>query len=99
MRKKLLAGLTIGFFMLGIAVIANATLWDRGNGLIYDDVLNITWLQDANYAMTSNYDPDGEIHWQDAMDWVDQLTYGGMMIGGFLRLLIIWMEVDLIEVT
>jgi hypothetical protein len=29
---------------------AQATLLDRGNGLIYDDVLNITWLQDANYT-------------------------------------------------
>ena len=28
--------------------VANATLWDRGAGLIYDDVLNVTWLQDAN---------------------------------------------------
>ena len=30
-----------------------AALHDRGSGLIYDDVLNITWLQDANYAKTS----------------------------------------------
>lgn len=32
--------------------LANATLWDRGGGLIYDDVLDITWLQDANYPAT-----------------------------------------------
>jgi len=30
-------------------------LIDRGNGMIYDDVLDITWLQDANYAFTSGY--------------------------------------------
>jgi len=30
----------------------NATLWDRGGGLIYDDVLDVTWLQNANYAAT-----------------------------------------------
>lgn len=29
---------------------AQAALIDRGGGMIYDDVLNITWLQDANYA-------------------------------------------------
>jgi hypothetical protein len=29
---------------------ANAKLIDRGNGLVYDDSLNITWLQNANYA-------------------------------------------------
>ena len=30
--------------------VAHAALWDRGGGLLYDDVLNVTWLQDANYA-------------------------------------------------
>jgi hypothetical protein len=37
---------------LSFSGAANALLFDRGNGLIYDDVLNITWLQDANYAAT-----------------------------------------------
>lgn len=27
---------------------ANAALVDRGGGLIYDTILNVTWLQDAN---------------------------------------------------
>ena len=30
---------------------SHAALIDRGGGLIYDDVLNITWLQDAGYAL------------------------------------------------
>ena len=34
---------------------AQAALVDRGGGMLYDTVLNITWLQDANYAKTSNY--------------------------------------------
>ena len=34
---------------------ADATLIDRGQGMIYDTDLNITWLQDANYAKTSHY--------------------------------------------
>ena len=42
-----------------ISSSSHAALYDRGNGLIYDDVLNITWMQDANYAKTSGYDPDG----------------------------------------
>jgi hypothetical protein len=29
-----------------------AALFNRGNGLIYDDVLDITWMQDANYTFT-----------------------------------------------
>ncbi|NNF16437.1 MAG: hypothetical protein HKN70_06795 [Gammaproteobacteria bacterium] len=36
-----------------LSVSTTAALHDRGNGLIYDDVLDITWLQDANYALTS----------------------------------------------
>lgn len=55
----------------------HATLFDRGGGLIYDDVLNITWLQDANYAMTSGYDADGLMTWAETMTWADTLVYGG----------------------
>lgn len=54
-----------------------AALYDRGQGLIYDDVLNITWLQDANYAKTSGYDSDGLMNWQDANTWAASLSYGG----------------------
>jgi len=32
---------------------AQAALHDRGGGLVYDDVLNVTWLADANYAGTT----------------------------------------------
>ena len=76
---------------LGFAGAADATLYDRGNGLIYDDVLNITWLQDANYAKTSGYAAanlendggyddilaDGRMGWDAAKTWADQLVYGG----------------------
>ncbi len=51
----------IVFWSVGVA---NAALWDRGGGLIYDDVLDITWLQDANYAGTT-------------INWADQLVYQG----------------------
>ena len=34
---------------------AQAALVDRGNGLLYDNVLNLTWLQDANYAKTWDF--------------------------------------------
>ena len=50
--------------LVGLSLItlsANAALYDRGNGLIYDDVLDITWLQDANHAKTSGYDRDGRM--------------------------------------
>lgn len=49
---KLLAGL----LAMGISGAAQAALHDRGGGLIYDDVLDVTWLQDANYGAGSSYD-------------------------------------------
>jgi len=56
---------------------AQATLFDRGGGLIYDDVLDVTWLQDANYAMTSGYAADGLMTWDEATAWAANLSYGG----------------------
>lgn len=58
---------------------AQAALIERGGGMIYDDVLKITWLKDANYARTSGYgwNPDGRMNWDDAMEWAENLVYGG----------------------
>lgn len=61
----------------GIVGNANAALWDRSGGLIYDDDLNITWLADANYAQTSGYDSDGLMSWNDANTWAANLSLGG----------------------
>lgn len=62
-----------------VAMPAGATLYDRGNGLIYDDVLDVTWLQDTNYAYTSGYQlaNEGRMTWDQATIWADQLVYGG----------------------
>ena len=57
--------------------VGSSCLLDRGGGLIYDDVLNVTWLQDANYAKTSGYDADGQMTWTDANAWAASLVYGG----------------------
>jgi hypothetical protein len=56
---------------------AHASLFDRGGGLLYDNVLNITWLADANYAKTSGYSADGLMNWVDANAWADGLSFGG----------------------
>jgi hypothetical protein len=45
--------------------------------MVYDDVLKITWLQDANYAQTSGYDTAGQMDWNAAMTWANNLSYGG----------------------
>ncbi len=43
------------------ALSAHAGLVNRGGGLIYDNVLNITWLADFNYVQTSGYTAAGVI--------------------------------------
>lgn len=63
---------------------SQAALIDRGGGLIYDTDLNITWLQDANYAKTSGYTDilypypsgsSGSMAWSQASTWVANLVY------------------------
>lgn len=67
-----LAIATVGLLLSGAA---QAELHDRGGGLLYDDVLNVTWLGDANYAKTSNYDADGRMTWNAAKTWATNLSY------------------------
>lgn len=40
------------FGLVGLFNTSHATLNDLGNGLVNDDVLNITWMQDANLFKT-----------------------------------------------
>jgi hypothetical protein len=61
----------------GLSGTVQAALHDRGGGLIYDDALNVTWLQDANYAKTSGYDADGLMTWHEATAWAEQLNING----------------------
>lgn len=55
--------------------VSHAALIDRGGGLIYDDVLNVTWLQDAQYTITTGYNPFGRLSWAEANEWVANLEY------------------------
>lgn len=65
--------------MVGVSAslsgVVHAALFDRGGGLLYDDVLKVTWLQDANYAKTSGYDADGKMTWVAANSWAAGLVY------------------------
>lgn len=65
------------FALLLVCGTAQAALHDRGGGMLFDDVLNVTWLQDANYARTSGYDTDGRMTWSAANVWAANLSYGG----------------------
>ena len=80
--KNLIIVICIGVICIGIVSRADAALLSRLNGqAYYDDVANLTWLADANYAQTSGYDADGGMPWQVANDWAAQLTVGG--VGGW----------------
>ena len=48
---------------------AQATLIDRGGGLIYDTDLNITWTQQAGDGVLRN--------WAGANAWATALVFGG----------------------
>lgn len=69
--KRLLIVLVLGAYSLS----AQSALIDRGGGLIYDDVLDVTWLQDANYAFTNGDDFDGRMSWALANAWATDLIY------------------------
>ncbi|HEG42973.1 MAG TPA: DUF1566 domain-containing protein [Phycisphaerales bacterium] len=73
MKKSLI--ILIMVMVFGSTVSVHALLIDRGGGLIYDDVLDITWLQDASYAQTSGYDADGWMAWSNAVTWAENLSY------------------------
>lgn len=70
-KKSIAVALVLG----ALSFASDAALIDRGSGLLYDDVLNVTWLQDANYSKTSGYDADGKMNWADANTWAANLVY------------------------
>jgi len=60
------------FMLCTWSTVGNAALVDRGGGFIYDPVLDVTWLQDANI--------NGLGTWADQVAWADGLTatYNGI---------------------
>lgn len=76
-----------------VSMRAGAAFLDRGNGMIYDDATNLTWLQDTRYAYTIGFqgtvvrdewgrtqpsvDQYGRMNWSEAMRLADELKYGG----------------------
>ena len=66
---KLLGAVFVVLYSL-VSTSANAALLNRGNGLIYDTDLDITWLQDfqlGGFAGT----------WEEANGWAQSLVFGG----------------------
>ncbi|MDP2325625.1 MAG: DUF1566 domain-containing protein [Gammaproteobacteria bacterium] len=69
-------GLILSFFALS----ANAALISRAGGqAYYDDVLNITWVADANLAATNTFgvtgiNANGTMTWNKAIEWSTALN-------------------------
>ena len=67
MKTKFLATLVLS---IGLSTGAQAALFDRGSGMVYDSTQDITWAADANLAQTS-------MTWGDAVAWAGKLDLGG----------------------
>ena len=68
-------GVVLGLTTCG----ANAALYSRDNGqMVYDDVLNVTWLADWNASKGyGDADPDGRMTWGAANTWANTLVVDG----------------------
>jgi len=86
MRLSIPACLAAAFLALGQPATAWAEtvhqdyppgLHDRGNGLIYDEHLNITFLANANQARAQGLGVNGRLTFEQARQFVDQLVYAG----------------------
>ncbi|WDD96653.1 PEP-CTERM sorting domain-containing protein [Thalassomonas actiniarum] len=74
-KNVIKAGLLLTAFT--VTSQANAGLFLRDGGMVYDDVLDITWMQDANYAWSSGSHINGKMTWYEAKTRADNLVYGG----------------------
>lgn len=80
--KTQLSLISSGLVTCLVAGTAHAALQGRDlNGsagsfeAYYDTVLDITWLADANHALTSGYDADGRMTWSAANVWASNLSF------------------------
>jgi hypothetical protein len=64
-------GLVVAGLVLGLALPGQATLIDRGGGFIYDDVLDITWTQNAGLSGSDTW--DNQVAWADQLSLVDSV--------------------------
>lgn len=69
MKFSRLMKLTCSFLLL-VSIGSNAGLINRGSGMIYDDVLDITWLQNANLSGSAS-------NWNSSTQWASDLVFGG----------------------
>mgnify|MGYP002713086005 CR=1 FL=1 len=84
MELKLSSILGAGILACCVSSTSHASLIDGGNGLVYDTVLDITWLTDANLALSNTFgvtgmDVDGYMTWDTGMDWISAMNTANYM--------------------
>lgn len=63
---------------------AGAALINRGDGMIYDTALNVTWLSNADLAATDSFGvlgiaSGGQMTWSTAQDWITAMNASGYL--------------------
>ena len=74
MKTKSLVTLALG---VSLSTGAQADLFDRGGGMVYDSAQNITWAADPNLPQTLGNSVDGKMTWSEAVAWTSHLELGG----------------------
>lgn len=72
-----------GALTLVAAAAAQATLHDRGQGFIYDDVLDLTWLQDTNIRALQIPAGGGYLSYWEAKAFVESELGFDLANGGY----------------
>lgn len=67
--KRIFSVIIILIIIFGLTVTTYATLFDMGDGTVYDNKMQLSWLMDAGMG--------GQQNWDDAMAWADSLVYTG----------------------
>lgn len=89
MINSIIRILSISVMTFGLATTAQATLeWRLGGKAVYDTDTDITWLADASAASANIYDNgdfnnDGLMTWNNAIDWLANLNVAGVTGGWY----------------
>jgi len=82
--KSRLLGAVCAFVITQISISVDAALVAKLDGLVvYDSDRNITWMADANYAVTTSYDSDGLVNFAGAQGFIRALNSGTVDNLGF----------------
>lgn len=74
--KSIVPGLLAAILVLGPTVTHAGLTVLADTRFVYDDVLDVTWLRDANAGAGSGFDDgQGLMNWASAMAWAGSLSY------------------------